>query len=366
MTERRRAAYVQLRPEYFGRPFDDGVLRALLGAGYDVDLFAPDGEGEQSLYPANVRRFGIEFSRRWLTANLGRRRWREYDLFLGNPDLGTATAALLATFARRPFVNACEEIFVGGYSGRALGWWRSAARWGARRARFTILTDLCRVDLQREYADLPAGHEFVPLPTCFSEPYRGASREDVRRVLGIADDEMVISVTGALTGWNGFHWVVEQLDRLGGRLLVQPGVPTDPIVDALLRRLESERKVVYRPEVLPWPRTVELTSAADVGLVLYLSPKPQFQQMGVSSQKLNLYLWLGTPVVARRQPSFEFLRQCGAGELIENAGELPGALARVAANRAELARGARRAIEEYVQPAARVKRLEEAFARLAG
>jgi hypothetical protein len=362
---RPRAAYVQLRSEYFGRPFDDGVVGALLEAGYEVDLFAPRGGLAQDLFPGDVRRLDIEFSRAWVVRNLGASRWRGYDLFLGNPDLGTALGGLLAAVTRRPFVNACEEIYVGGYRGTALGWWRGLARWAARRADFTIITDVCRTPLQRDFAALPPDHRFLPYPTCFASDYAGAGRERSRQALGIADGELVVSVTGALTDANGFHWVVEALDGLDGRLLIQPGAGVDACIDALLRRLERDGRVLYRPEVLPWPKTVDLTAAADVGVVLYLSSKSQFQHMGVSSQKLDTYLWLGIPVVARRQPSFEFLRERGCGELIDEPHQLAPAVRAVFDRRGPMSEAARRTVPEYIRPAECKQRLVEEFARLA-
>ena len=88
MTRRKRAAYFQLRADYFGRPFDDGIVKALDAAGYDVDVYAPAGSVCLDPLPPYVRRFEVEFRRAWLTRELRHpAKWRRYDLFLGNPDL---------------------------------------------------------------------------------------------------------------------------------------------------------------------------------------------------------------------------------------------------------------------------------------
>src|SRR5688572_26204816 len=123
-----RAAFFELRADYFGRPFEDGVLRALLEAGFEVDLFAPDGELPQTIYPSSVRRLSIEYRRGWLQRHLCFARWRAYDLFLGTADIPMAFAGIVSSLVRRPCVTAADEIFVGGYEGSALGSWKRLSR----------------------------------------------------------------------------------------------------------------------------------------------------------------------------------------------------------------------------------------------
>jgi hypothetical protein len=64
-------------------------------------------------------------------------------------------------------------------------------------------------------------------------------------------------------------------------------------------------------------------------LDFYLSQKPQFQKMGVSSNKLCMYLQMSNPVVASRQESFRFLEDYGAGILIDSEAELAGAVVEI-------------------------------------
>ncbi|HEX2123009.1 MAG TPA: hypothetical protein VHL59_15355, partial [Thermoanaerobaculia bacterium] len=303
----RKAAFFELRADYFGRPFEDGIIRALLDADFAVDLFAPDGDLPQDLYPPTVLRRSVEYRRRWLQQNLRFARWREYDLFLGTADIPMAFAGVVSSLVRRPSVTAADEIYVGGYEGSALSYWKRLSRWGMHHADFTILTDLCRIPLQREYASLPPKHEFFSYPSCYAFLYAGRSRDEARRALGLAPDDFVLSFTGTFTTNNGAHWIVRLLDTMPDvKLMIQPGGHSDPVTDALLARHE---RVLYLPERLGWTESMSVTVAADAGLVLYLSPKPQFQLMGVSSQKLCTYLWLDVPVIATRQESFLFIEQ---------------------------------------------------------
>jgi hypothetical protein len=357
---RRRAAFFLLRADYFGRTFEDGIIRALDLAGFDVDVFAPDGALPQTLYP-HVQRREVTYRRSWLQAQVRPGRWRVYDLFLGTVDLPMAFAGTLAGIARRPVVTACDEIFIGGYEGDARTYWKAMTRWGMRQSAFTVITDPVRIPLQREYADLPADHEFVQYPCCYADPYAGPSREEVRGALGVADDELLLSCTGSFTSWNGAQWIVPLAGRDGLRVLVQTAGAREPVTDALLARTPG---VLYHPERLGFREAAELTVAADVSFVGYLSPFPQFRHMGVSSQKLCTSLWLGVPAIATRQESFAFVEDLGCGVLIDHEDELPAAIARIRADREGYSARAKTAVGAYVRPAERLEALAERFRRV--
>jgi len=358
-----RAAFFELFADYFGRPSDDGVIRALLDAGFLVDVFAPGGELPQSVYDDRVRRHDVTFRRTWLQSHLRRSFVRHYDLFLGTADLPMAFAGALAKLARKPLVTVCDEVFIGGLEGAAVSVWKNATRWAMRQSELTVITDLAREPLQRAYAALPPEHPFVQYPSCFATPYAGRSRDDVRRSLGVADDELVLSFTGALSETNGAEWLVRLIDRLPPktRVLIQPGGRPPAVVDALVSRLD---RTIYRPDRLSWRDAAELTNAADISLVFYRSTFPEFLQMGLSSQKLCTSLWLGIPVVATTQPSFHFIRDYGCGELIERQEEIVAAIERIAADRDRYAANCRRAMEEYVKPAERLRDLTARFAEV--
>jgi hypothetical protein len=354
----RKAAYFEARADYFGRPLDDGILRALLANGFDVDVYAPGGDLPQTLYPANVRRLPVEYRRAWLQRHMGRRSWRDYDLFLGTTDLPMAFAGTLAKLAHRPSVTVVDEIYLGGYEGLATTlYWKKLSQWAMRRAAFTIITDEVRIPLQREYASLPPEHKFALYPCAYPTPYSGRSRAAAREALGIAGGDFVLSSTGAFTSANACDWLVRLVNE-DLRVLIQTGGRPDPVPDSLLRRLSGP---LYFPDRLEWQESTEITVAADAAAALYLSPKPQFQAMGISSQKLCTALWLSIPVIATRQDSFRFLEQYRCGVLIDREDELPAALAHIRGNRDEYAANAARAMREYVRPEERLQELTERF-----
>jgi glycosyltransferase involved in cell wall biosynthesis len=360
----KRAAFLEARADYFGRAFSDGIVRALLAAGYAVDLFAPDGAGTQELYGANVVRRDIEYRRGWLLRNAALA--FRYDLFVGGADLPMAFAGVLAAIGGKLSVVACDEIYVGGYEGDARSYWKRVAQWAMRRADLTVITDLVRLPLQREYAKLRARHPTAVLPCCFTEPYAGRSRADARRALGIADDDFVLSFTGAFTASNGADWLIRFLDRSAPhvRVLVQTGGRPDAVLDALLQRLDREGRVIYRPDRVSYLDAAAITVAADAAIVFYLSPKPQFQLMGLSSQKLCTAFWLGIPVIATRQPSFAFIDELACGVTIAGEDALDAAVARIAANHDAFVRNAADALTQIVRPGERLRVLTESLRAL--
>lgn len=361
----RRAAYFQMSPGYFGRGFDEGPLLALRDAGYEVDVFAPGPDSQPSLYP-HVRRRSIDgYSRRDLQRVLSRRLWRGYDLFLGTSDLPMTFAAVLATIARKPSVFVCDEIFLGGYRGHAHTYWLPPTRRAMRNAAFTIIPDLVRVPLQREYARIGGRHEFVEYPCSHVEPWGGIGRDEARSRLGIAPGERVVSLTGALRDWNAAHWALDLVHRMPDvKLLLQPGRRSEPVVHRLVERLAREGRVIYCQEVVAYEEAHALTMAADVSLVFYLSEIPQFRLMGFSSQKLCSSLRLGIPVVATEQPSFAFLEEEGCGVLIRSEEELPAAIERVFADRDRYALAASRVWVERVRAKEKMQALVARFAEL--
>lgn len=333
-----RAAYFELKAGYFGRPFDDGILRALTACGYDVDIYAPDGALPQELYGPNVRRLSVDYRRSWITSHLSLA--RRYDLFLGTADLPMAFAGIFATLGRRPSIMASDEIYIGGYTGIARLYWDRIARGAMRRADLTILTDMLREPLQREYAGLgSAPHRFVSYPCCYAEPYRGRTREEARRALGIADDETVLSFTGSFTELNGAQWLIRLIDRTPPkvRVLVQTGGRPDAVTDALLTHLDRQGRVLYRPDRVEWLEAPEITIAADVSCVFYVTSLPDFQNLGASSQKLCTSFWIGVPVLATRQPSFAFIDELQCGVTFDGEEQLDAALSRVIADRRHFA-----------------------------
>lgn len=359
-----KAGFFLLRNTHVGRPQDDSIVHALLGAGYKVDIFAPGLAELQNFYPASVQFFSVEYRLDWLKKNLNYKRWKAYDLLLGTSDLPMAMVGILGVLTGCKTITVCDEVYGGGYQGQGNFYWTIMAKFGMRRSLFTVITDFCRVELQREYARLSRNHRFIQYPCCFPDDRLLYDAPYWRQKLGIKEDTCLLSISGYTGSSSGVHWAIHALDQLPSRyhLLIQPGSDLDPLVHALFQQISRNGRIIYLPgRLYSFVEAMSINQAADIGLVFYLSQQPQFQKMGISSNKLCMYLHMGKPVVATRQESFEFLEKYGAGILIDSKDELPEAIVAISTNYEKYSRAARECFRDYVQPDKRFVDLTQAF-----
>ena len=362
---KRRAAYFLARPDYFGRPLDDGVIRALLKADFMVDVFVPGDVCQQTIYPSDVNLLQVDYRIDWLWKHMNPGRWRKYHLFLGTCDLPMAFAGILAGISMRPAVTVCDEVYLE-RQGPAVRYWKFLSKMGMKRSKFTIIPDLCRTKLQRHKARLNDKHMFIPYPCSFSRPIEGVDAKAVRRALGIGEQEFVVSLIGGFHQFSGAPEALRLLDKEDADicLMIQTGGVRDVVTHELLKKLALHYRVCYLPERVGWREAAELASATDAGLVFYNSPLLDDQTVGLSSQKLCTFLLLGKPVVASWQASFEFIEQFECGVLIKKESELLGAINRIRQNYAVYTENTVRCVEEYVQPMHKLNALSDKFREL--
>src|SRR5262249_55752782 len=138
------------------------------------------------------------------------------------------------------------------------------------------------------------------------------------RERGIPQDAFVVAFSGAFSSTNGGHWAVKMLAERADILLWGQLLGIDRFVHELLPYLRGSERLVLEPRRLTWKESWESIAAADVGLALYLHDGPQFRNMGTSSNRLCMFLAMGVPVIATRQPSLVFLEDYGCGILIDD------------------------------------------------
>ena len=105
-------------------------------------------------------------------------------------------------------------------------------------------------------------------------------------------------------------------------------------------------------------------SCADAGFVGYRHDGPQFQNMGVSSTRLCMYLQCGLPVIALKQDSFQFLQEFNCGVLITAEDAIPEAVSALRANQVAMSHRSREAIQEVGQMASRYAQILNAVREL--
>jgi glycosyltransferase involved in cell wall biosynthesis len=344
-----------------GSPPNEALVAAYRQAGLDVDLFAPLRSRSTGPVEPGVHLLAAEYGWKPVARLAPSRRWFSYRLFSCTCEEPAALAGTLATQTGRPLVVLADEIKNGSYAGDRSARWKAFCRWGMRQAELTIVNDPSRVEIQRGYAGLRPSSPVLVYPGCFREPPPPADRQATRQQWGVGPDELVLSASGMLSIDQGMDWILEALDAhpwLFGSF--QP-VNLTALERILLARSRWGRRVYVEPSRLPWRRAWQLAAAADVGLAIYRQQAPQWQNMGIASNRLCMFLAMGVPVIATRQKSFEFLEEYGCGRLVDDATTFVEALAYVRARRDEMGAAALECTRRYIRPAERFDELKQAL-----
>jgi glycosyltransferase involved in cell wall biosynthesis len=205
-------------------------------------------------------------------------------------------------------------------------------------------------------------------PGCFHQPPK--PDPDLRRALrqrwGLAEDALVIASSGAFNLTAGADWLVQALQEEPGLQAVIQPLAVSPLCLFLLRRLGLEGRLYLQEERLGWQEAWRSAVGLDIGLAIYTNPAPQFQHMGTSSNRLCMFLAMGVPVIATRQPSFRFIEDYNCGVLVENYDQFVAAIRHIGAHLPAMRENCHRCFNDYIMPPDRYPRLREAIASLPG
>lgn len=87
--------------------------------------------------------------------------------------------------------------------------------------------------------------------------------------------------------------------------------------------------------------------------------------MGTSSNRLCMFLAMGVPVIASRQPSFGFIETYDCGVLVETYAEFLAAVRYIGRHLPAMRANCHRCFRQYIMPPERYPRLRDAIAGLA-
>ncbi|WP_295452469.1 hypothetical protein [uncultured Thiodictyon sp.] len=326
---RNRAAYFLSDPEHLGRPFDEAIFLALRRLGYQVDVFTT--ATPKSCDHAFIDRFDLglktfDYGARWLGKRFFDSSWKDYDVYLSCCSAPVPTAYLLSRRSRAKFVIACDEIYAGRIPPDPRFEW--LAKYAMRKADLTIITDLCRMPLQCDYAGLREGQQpFLENCCACVDPRRlRQDKRSLRTQYGIPADMILISYAGTFHeagGAGDFLSILDFVDTSRVGLMIQTAGTMTDLVKQLLDRLSGYIPLWVFDKRTTYQQALSVTAMADIGFVVYTQAAPQFSLMGFSSQKLCNYLYLGQPVIALRQPSFQILEDQGMAVLYDTKEQLP-------------------------------------------
>lgn len=356
-----RIAHFLLIPELAHSPPNDAAVQAWLDLGYEVDLFAPGGRFDVSRYGASVRAMGVEYGYRWIFNNVISKRWRRYAAFSGTTEDPLAVVGLLGRLYRRPVIAFADEVKSGSYAGDRSSRWKGLCRAGMRGAALTIVNDEERLALQRDYAGLAPEAAMLVYPGCFREAQVPGDREALRASRGLPRDAFVLSYSGVMNLGNGGLWMAEALCANRDLWVWGQIVGLDPLTRGLLERLQGSDRLVLERQRLSWQEAWSSMAAADIGMVVYLQDGPQFRHMGIASNRLCMFLAMGVPVIASRQPSFEFIERYDCGVLVDGPEGMAAAIERIRVRLPAMRANALTCAREYIRAGERWVVLRDAL-----
>src|SRR5262249_20354354 len=132
-----------------------------------------------------------------------------------------------------------------------------------------------------------------------------------------------------------------------------------------LRCCRGSERMHIEGHRLSFQESYASVAGADIGMSIYLHSGPQFQNMGTSSTKLCMFLSMGLPVIASRQPSLEFLEQYDCGVLVENEHEFIEAIHFIRQRLPKMKANATRCAKEYIDTSSKYDNLVSALRHIA-
>ena len=361
MKDLQRAAHFVQNRDIIGSPPNAAIVAALTEMGLCVDIFAPGASQADSVYGDTVRIFDVQYSRSWLLRALPSSRWRGYMHYSASAEDALVVAGVLAKWSRRPFCASVDEIKSGTYRGNAPEVWKRMARWAIRSAYHAVVNDQSRVALLRDYAH--RNGQIGVYPGCFHQVPAPADRDSLRAAWGVPSGAAVIGVSGGFNETGGADWILDTVHADAGLFLVLQTVNASEFEKILLERVTCRKGMYIEPTRLSWQEAWASAAAFDMGVAIYHNPAPQFQNMGISSNRLCMFLAMGVPVIASRQPSFEFLERYDCGRMVGSAKEFAAAAAEIAGRREIMRTNALRCAVEYIQAPQRYRELYQTLSQ---
>ena len=356
-----KVAHFLLMPELAGSPPNEAIINSLTELGCDIDLYAPAGEINTSMYDTPINVFPVEYGKRWMLKNLFLPKWQKYDLFSGTTEDPMAVVGLLSTIHRKRSVTLGDEIRSGSYAGNRTVRWKNICQRGMRNSAFRIVNDRHRINLIKDYLNMPNDTNVIVYPGCFRNPPKAQPKETMKQKWGFTDDKLIIGDSGLFYYEHSALWLIEAVvNRDDFNLVIQP-LNTDPLSRYLLTKIKGAQRIYMEPKRIDWRDAWSQMGAVDIGVAVYRHTGPQFQNMGISSNRLCMFLAMGVPVIVSKQPSFEFLEKYDCGVMVENEHEFIDAIDYIKPRLAQMKKNALHCTAQYIDTSSAYNNLVEKF-----
>ncbi len=359
-----KAAHFLLMPKLAYSPPNEAIVQALLSLGLEIDIFAPGEQLDVSAYGDKVKAYPAHYGYKWLIQNCFLPKWRQYSIFSGTTEDPMAAVGLLSAIHRKPSVTLSDEIRSGSYSGNRTKRWKQLCCWAMRRSKLQIVNDSVRLELLKDYLGMTSVQSMMVLPGCFRSPPQAADKTVMRAKWNVKHDNLVVADSGVFYHEHSALWLIEALVSCSDiNLVIQP-LNTDPLSRFLLTKIQGAERIYMEPERIEWREAWSQMGAVDIGVAVYRQTGPQFQNMGISSNRLCMFLAMGVPVIVSRQPSFEFVEKYDCGVMVENEDEFIKAIDYIKPRLEEMKRNALKCSREYIDAKGAYRALTENFRKI--
>jgi glycosyltransferase involved in cell wall biosynthesis len=350
--KRMKAAHFLLIPELMCSPPNKAIITAYLELGYSVDVFSPGIPNKTNYYGQNVRVFRVEYTWLWIFRNMFNPRWISYKCFSGTSEDPLAVVGLLSFLYMAKSFCLVDEIKSGSYRGDRSERWKRLCRFSMRNSVFNIVNDRNRIELLREYAGLNKRSKIIVYPGCFHEKPEDNlnSVSKIRDYWGFPDSAFVIGSSGGFNMTAGADWLLNSVrDCRDLHAVIQP-LGVSELSMFLLDSLSIRDRVFIEKKRLGWEDAWLSARGLDVGMCIYTNQAPQFQNMGISSNRLCMFIAMGVPVIASSQESFKFLEQFDCGVIVQDYTEFLDAIDYIKSKHRIMVDNCKHCYEEYIKP----------------
>lgn len=353
-----KAAHLLLIPELFNSPPNDAIIRAYIEMGITVDVFTPGNIENKTSYGESVRVHKISYTWLWIAKNIISLRWFKYSCISGTSEDPLVVIAFLRFIYRRRYFVLVDEIKAGSYRGDRSDMWKKCCKWAIRNADFCIVNDEHRITLLMEYVGLGKNSRITVYPGCFLErPKMLASYKSIRRGWGVPENAFVIGSSGGFNLTSGADWLLNSLKDITDLYSVIQPIGVSELALFLINNLEYSSRLYVEKSRLDWQEAWRQAKGFDIGLCIYTNPAPQFQKMGISSNRLCMFIAMGVPVIASRQPSFEFLEEYDCGIMVSSYTEFLMAIHEIRKRNYIMKENCDKCYREYINTKERYKTL---------
>jgi len=352
----KKAAHFLLLSSLQKSPPNDALTRAYNVIGTQVDFYAPDAEATKNMEVDDSLRT-VQYGLRWFLKNFLNKQWKDYDYFSCTSEDPIVIAGILSLVYRKPLIFLSDEIKSGKYRGDRPEFWKKICRWAMRRAAITIVNDESRISLQRSYASLNADQVMTVYPGCFLQPPEACMRSN-------HSEKLVLAYSGGFNMSGGVQWALQALnDHPQLNMLIQP-LGIDEMTRLLLQQHCHHDRMQLSDQRLNWQEAWKSMGEVDIGVAIYHNDAPQFQNMGISSNRLCMFIAMGVPVIVSKQPSFQFIEDYQCGYMVDSQEEFSQAIKDIGENLKQMKLNALRCSEEYIDTSGRYQKLVELMKNL--